>query len=121
MQSIAGSTEPVREQECVWSGDITWREAEHLRSVLFVLLAAPGSSGVELDVRRVESIDPTGVAILVAASHRAAAAGRRLALVDSNGPVTAALARAHLLSMFRLTQVITPPASAPVPGALAAS
>jgi anti-anti-sigma factor len=117
MQSISSGAEEPRRRQCTWSGAITWRDAEDLRAVLFVLLATPDSSGVELDVRDVESIDPTGVALLVAASHRATASGRSFSLVDSNGPVTAVLARSHLLGKLHVTQVIGTPATADQPGA----
>jgi anti-anti-sigma regulatory factor len=86
---------------------VTWRETAQLRERLFDEFEASGSTGVRLDVRRVQNIDQTGVALLIGANHRATAAGRRLVLIDANGPVTAALARMHMIPDFVITQVIS--------------
>jgi len=90
-----------------WAGDVDWQATGRLREALFDGLEVPGQPGVRLDVRAVTSIGRGGVAVLIGANHRASAAGRRLLIVDSNGPVTAALAALHLLSAFDITQVIT--------------
>ena len=94
------------EPEPSWAGAVTWRQTDSLRDELFRLLQAPGTMEVRLDVRAVTSIDAAGIGVLVGANHRAAAAGRRMVLIDSNGPVTATLSRLHLLGQFHVTQVI---------------
>jgi anti-anti-sigma regulatory factor len=88
----------------VWGGDITWRDVAERREALFDCLEAADSVGVTLDVRDVTSIDRTGVALLIGVNHRAHATGRRLVILDCNGPVTSALARMHLLGSFVVTQ-----------------
>jgi anti-anti-sigma factor len=94
------------EADFAWTGDVTWHVTADLRDALFDQLEAPGRPGVRLDVRGVSSIDKTGVALLIGANHRAAARGRRLELVDTDGPVTRALAAMHLLRDFVVTQLI---------------
>ena len=63
-------------------------------------------TSVRLDVRAVTRINRGGVAILVGANHRAAAVGRRLILVDADGPVTTALAALRLLGGFYVVLVL---------------
>jgi anti-anti-sigma factor len=89
-----------------WQGAVTAEVTAGLRERLFEALQAPGETSAYLDVRRVTSIDASGVAVLVGARSRARAAGRTLVLLDSAGPVTRALQRAHLLSAFTVTSVI---------------
>jgi anti-anti-sigma regulatory factor len=91
---------------CAWHGDVTWRETSRLREALFDLLDTPGLTTVSVDVRTVLSIDNIGIAMLIGADRRASASGKRLVLVDSNGPVTAKLARTHLAGRLAVTQVI---------------
>ena len=95
------------QQTCTWSGAVTWRDVADKREALFDQLEVPGSSGVRVDVSAVSSIDATGIALLVGANHRAAATGRLLILIDSDGPVSRALARKHLLRDFLVTTRIT--------------
>jgi ABC-type transporter Mla MlaB component len=95
------------EQECTWIGDVTWREVTGLREELFDQLEVPGSIGVRLDVRGVTSIDSPGIALLIGANYRATAVGRRLVVIDADGPVTAALSRRHVIRDFLVTQVFT--------------
>ncbi len=97
--------QPSADRHWVWSGDVTWREVPGHREALFDLLESPGLTRLYLDVREVRTIDTPGVAVLIGANHRAAASGRRLVLVDANGPVTAALSRMRMLAHFLVTQV----------------
>ena len=94
------------ESDCAWTGDVSWHVTADLREALFDQLEAPGRTTLRLDVRGVSSIDRTGVALLIGANHRAAARGRRLELVDTDGPVTRALAAVHMLRDFVVTQLI---------------
>ena len=108
-QLVAQSRQPHPaddDRHHAWSGEITWRETAHLREVLYDELKVAGFTGVRLDVRGVRLIDQTGIALLIGAKHRAAAAGRRLILIDSDGPVTAALRRAHVLPDFTITRSV---------------
>ena len=91
---------------CAWQGPVTARETPELREQLFQLLDVPGSTGVRLDVRGVTTIDTFGTALLVGARNRAAASGRMFVLVDSAGPVSAALSRLHLLPTFLVTEMV---------------
>jgi ABC-type transporter Mla MlaB component len=96
----------VHQRESVWADEVTWREVAALREDLFDQLEFPECVDLRLDVRRVTAIDTPGIALLIGANHRATATGRRLELIDANGPVTAALVRKHMLRDFRVTQVI---------------
>ncbi len=95
---------PRVEQSAAWAGDVTWRDVAERREALFDQLEAAGCLGVRLDVRAVTSIDRTGIALLIGANHRALATGRRLVIIDDNGPVTSALARMHMLASLLITQ-----------------
>jgi anti-anti-sigma regulatory factor len=89
-----------------WAGGVTWRETTQLRELLFDALEVEGFTGVRLDVSGVLVIDQTGIGLLIGANHRAAATGRRFILIDSGGPVTAALQRMHLIRDFTITQLV---------------
>jgi len=95
------------ERQSVWVGEVTWREVADLREALFDELEVPGYVGLRLDVRRVTLIDRPGSALLIGANHRAVAIGRRLVLVDANGPVTVALSKLHVLKDFLVAQVFS--------------
>jgi anti-anti-sigma regulatory factor len=97
------------EPEHAWPAEVTWREVSKLRDELFDILERPDCTGVRLDVRAVRTIDNTGVGLLIGANHRAAAMGRRLVLIDRNGPVSASLARLHMLRNFLVTQIVPAP------------
>jgi len=84
-----------------WVGEVTWRHVAELREALFDEMDAC-HSGVRLDVRRVTEIDRTGVALLIGANHRAQSLGKPLTLVDEDGVVTEALARAQVISEFQM-------------------
>ena len=103
--SVQLRSEPT-EGQLAWAGDISWRVTASLREALFTGLGVAAHTGVRLDVRDVTSIDRSGVALLIGANHRATATGRRLILIDRNGPVTAALAAMHLLRGFLFTEVV---------------
>lgn len=95
-------------QACAWVGEVTWRQVADLREVLFDEVDAC-ECGLCLDVRLVTEIDRTGIALLIGANHFAHSMGRPLVLLDESGPVSDALARAHLMADFRMTAV--PPVS----------
>ena len=105
MSQLRGGEHQV-EVVLAWAGDVDWQATGRLREALFHGLEVTGQTGVRLDVRAVTSIGRGGVALLIGANHRASAVGRRLLIVDSNGPVTAALAALHLLPAVDITQVI---------------
>jgi anti-anti-sigma factor len=90
-----------------WEGAVTVDVTAGLRDRLFAMLRTPGASSARLDVRGVTSIDSAGVAVLIGARRRARSAGRTFVLVDSEGPVTRALQRLHLLPAFLVTQVVS--------------
>jgi anti-anti-sigma regulatory factor len=94
------------EATCTWPGDVTWRETAQLREALLDTLDRNDAGIVNIDVRAVRTIDNTGIAMLIGANRRAIARGRRLVLLDCNGPVTAALSRLHIMRQFSITQVI---------------
>jgi len=96
------------EVQLAWTGRIGTPGTATLRDTLFDALEVPGSIGVRLDVRGVTSINRGGLAILVGANHRAAAVGRKLTIVDGNGPVTRALAALRLLGSFHVVLVLPP-------------
>jgi len=96
------------EQDCVWVGDVTWRQTGDLREALFDHFEVPDSTGVRLDVRAVTALDRTTIALLIAANHRAAARGRRLLLIDNGGLVSAALSALHLHEDFLVVQTRQP-------------
>jgi anti-anti-sigma factor len=100
-----GSDEPT----CTWPAEVNWQTVFGLREDLFSLLDKPDCIGVRVDVRSVTSIDSTGVGLLFAASRRATELGRRMILIDTNGPVSDALARVHLLHHFLVKQVAAEP------------
>ncbi len=88
-----------------WSGDVTWRQVPDLREALFDALEEVDCDELRLDVRGVAAIDVPGLALLIGANYRATATGRRLVLVDADGPVTEALTSRRMLADFSLTQV----------------
>jgi anti-anti-sigma regulatory factor len=81
----------------VWTGEVTWRQVAELREQLFDAMDI-GAGDQGLDVRGVRVIDRTGIALLIGANHRARSLGRALVLLDSDGPVTEALRRAHAIT-----------------------
>lgn len=88
----------------VWDGEVTWRRVAELRELLLDELDTH-ADGLLLDVRKVTSIDRTGVALLIGANMRAKSLARRLTLGDdADGVVTAALRRAHVINDFTLAQ-----------------
>lgn len=95
--SIATS---VHDRHCSWHGELTWRRTAELRESLFDLLEVPTLDRLFLDVTAVDTIDRTGVALLVGGHHRAAAMSRRLVLVDRGGTVAGALSDAGVLAGF---------------------
>jgi len=110
-----GCSELTHEEVCcAWPEEVTWREVADLREVLFDLLETPKGLGVRLDVRAVKVIDGTGIGLLIGANHRAAALGRRLILIDGDGPVSAALRRIRMLSTFRMARIKPVHAAPPV-------
>jgi carboxylate-amine ligase len=85
----------------VWDGDVTWRRVAEMREVLFDEIDAH-PDGLVLDVHQVTGIDRTGVALLIGANYRAHSLARSLTLLDDDGIVTAALARAHACDDFTM-------------------
>ena len=102
--AVAAAPDSRCERASAWTGDVTWREVPAHREALFDDLEAAGSVGVRLDVRDVTVLDRTGIALLIGANHRAFARGERLVLIDSGGPVTAALSRMHMIGDFQIVQ-----------------
>jgi len=100
----------------VWGGEVTWREVAGLRENLFDAMDAQQVS-VQLDVRLVTVIDRTGIALLIGANHRSHSVRRPLILVDDNGPVTAALTAAHVVTDFTLAPSAGVPAQRTARGA----
>ena len=105
---IRRDTVAPNEPECVWPESVSWQTVFVLREELFEMLIRPDCIGVRLDVRAVKSIDNAGVGLLLGANRRATELGRRLVLIDSDGSVTAALSRMHLLQKFLVKQVAAP-------------
>jgi anti-anti-sigma factor len=87
---------------CVLIGALDARHCEAVRASFSRLLRAPGHAPIIVDSRGVRTIDACVVAEFVAVSYRAGANGRTVVLVDDQGPVTEALAQAHLLDLFEL-------------------
>jgi len=111
---LSGATDspgPDMDQRRSWVGNVTWRETAALREELFDALEVPGAISLRLDVRAVNSIDRSGIALLIGANHRATATGRQLVLIDANGVVTNTLSRMRFAGEFAITQVVTPAAA----------
>lgn len=98
----------TKDRRCSWSGAVTWRRTAELREQIFDLLEDPHLDRLFLDVTAVESLDRTGVALLIGCHHRAAAMARTLILVDHRGTVIRALADACVLSGFEFDTPPTP-------------
>jgi anti-anti-sigma regulatory factor len=105
IKATAGRRTPG-ELSLVWSGAVTAHRVPQLREDLYRQLESPGCMRIRLHVDQVTAIDEHGIALLIGANHRAAAAGLSFVLIDTGGPVTKALARIHVLNGFLVTQVI---------------
>jgi len=106
MDSLTAGRLSAHTIETIWAGAVTWRETPALRERLFDLLKTDGGTSLRVDVRGVTSIDRFGIAVLIGAKHRAAAAGRTFVLVDTGGPVSRALMSMHVLDSFLVTQLV---------------